>query len=636
MDLLYLRDSRNAAECGCGRSVGRHDGFAGDLVFFPPASSRGFRMIRAQIFLCAAISLVCHAQDQRLKPDVYLITIDTLRADHVHCYGYERIRTPALDSLATEGIRFSEAFTPSPVTNTSHASIFTALLPSVHGVTDFGIPLPPLHPTWAELLHNQGYKTAAFIGAVILDSKALAPGFDRGFDFYDNFPANTSSKSRWGRLERRGMDVAERTEAWLGAHTAGPHFVWMHLYDPHDPYEPPAPYANAYKDRPYDGEIAYADSALGHFLAYLKARHRYDNALIVVVGDHGEGLGDHHEDTHGIFLYDSTTHVPLIVKLPAQENAGKVVQAQVRTTDILPTVLDVARAPIPPNLDGRSLEPYFGVGETDERKAFAETDYPLRFGWAPIRSLRTKDLLFIEAPRPELYDLHADPAELENRYEPWNHDVLTFRDLLAKLRARAPSAPSGAAVGPQTIAELRALGYLGLADAGSSTNVPEPSLMPDPKDKIELQNLLHAAMLDADEGRTSQARQALKKLLELDSKFYVGIRQLAELEFQADELRPAADHLAKARELQPGDASTAFLLGRVKERMNDLAGARDALEDSLKLMPGQFEARLLLGQVCMKLKESKAAEDQFAAALLIHPNDNRAVAWLARAKAGAR
>ena len=209
-------------------------------------------------------------------PDVYLITIDTLRADHVHSYGDKDIQTPALDDLARHGIRFAQAFTPTPITNSSHASILTGLLPSGHGVTDFARPLVSESPTWAEFLKKRGYQTAAFIGAVILDSKALAPGLDRGFDFYDNFPERSQTKSRWGRVERRGTEVVRRAEAWQDAHPMGPHFVWVHLYDPHDPYEPPAPYSTQYKDRLYDGEIAFADSALANFVGHLKQRGWYE------------------------------------------------------------------------------------------------------------------------------------------------------------------------------------------------------------------------------------------------------------------------------------------------------------------------------------------------------------------------
>src|SRR6201997_5115806 len=204
-----------------------------------------------------AASLLAADSPKKNPPDVYLITIDTLRADHLHCYGYEKIATPAIDELAKSGIRFSQAFTPSPITNTSHTTILTGLLPSHHGVTDFAVPLAASHITLAEMLKKRGYHTGAFIGAVILDSKTLAPGLDRGFDFYDNFPEHTETKGRWGRVERRGMDVVKDAESWLRTHPAGPHFVWVHLYDPHDPYEPPPPYSESYKDHLYDGEIAY-------------------------------------------------------------------------------------------------------------------------------------------------------------------------------------------------------------------------------------------------------------------------------------------------------------------------------------------------------------------------------------------
>jgi choline-sulfatase len=572
-----------------------------------------------------------------VTPDVFLVTIDTLRADHVHCYGYGSVQTPALDGLAKDGVRFTQAFTPSPITNTSHTSILTGLLPSSHGVTDFGAPLSPTHPTWAELLHGQGYHTAAFIGAVILDSKTLAPGLDRGFDFYDNFPQNSHTKSRWGRLERRGMEVVQHAEAWLSAHPAGPHFVWLHLYDPHDPYEPPAPYSRIYKDHLYDGEIAYADSALANFIAYLKQHGAYANSLIVVVGDHGEGLGEHGESTHGIFLYDSTTHGPLILKLPARAAADKVkvkvVDAQVRTTDILPTVLDLVGVKAPQRLDGESLKPYLAGADLASRIAFGQTDYPLRFGWAPLRSVRAEGFKFIEAPRPELYDLRADAAELDNQYEPWDARVQKSRGMLAELRTKAaPPEPAKGGVGQGTIDELKALGYLGRADVGSATNVPEPSMLPDPKDKIEEQNLLHSAMMASEDDRETNARELLKKVLQLDPKSPTALLELGELELKAGDNASAAQHLKGVLELRPEDASTAFHEGQALEKTHDLAGARDALETSLKLMPNQFQARLLLGQVYLELKNSPAAEDQMEAALLLQPTSVEAQLGVAAAQ----
>jgi choline-sulfatase len=576
---------------------------------------RAYRLLVAA--LCLPLGLRAASQERKAPPDLFLITIDTLRADHVHCYGYARIETPALDALAKDGVRFAQAFTPSPITNTSHACILTGLLPSSHGVTDFAVPLSPAHPTVAELLKKQGYHTAAFIGAVILDSKTLAPGFDRGFDFYDNFPEHPPTKSRWGRVERRGAEVVQHAETWLGQHPAGPHFMWVHLYDPHDPYEPPAPYSQTYKDHLYDGEIAYADSALANFIAYLKKSARYQNAIIVVIGDHGEGLGEHHEDTHGIFLYDSTTHVPLIVKLSGNRDAGTVVNAQVRTIDIAPTLLELAGVALPEKHDGESLKPYFSGGEKTERVAFGETDYPLRFGWAPLRSIRAEGFKYIEAPRPEFYDLHADPGELDNKYEPWNDEVKKSRAMLAELRAKDPPPSSKGVVGQGTLDELKALGYLGRADVGSTTTAPEPSMLPDPKDRIEEQNLLHTAMIASEDDRVPEARQALEKALALNPKSPTTLRQLGELELQAGDYAKAAQHLKAAVEARPDDATAAFYEGQALEESHHLAGARDALEASLKLLPGQFPARLLLGQVYLGLKNPKAAEDQFEAALVI-------------------
>jgi choline-sulfatase len=585
------------------------------------------RFLRILFCVIAVSSLAGQTKTRdAVRPDVFLVTIDTLRADHVHCYGDEHIETPALDALAKDGIRFSQAFTPSPITNSSHTTILTGLLPSSHGVTDFGIPLSPTHVTWAELLKQDGYHTAAFIGAVILDSKKLAPGLDRGFDFYDNFPEHSQSKSRWGRIERRGMDVVQRAEAWSSAHPSGPHFTWVHLYDPHDPYEPPPPYSEIYRDRLYDGEIAYADSALGNFIDYLKKRGWYDGAVVIVVGDHGEGLGEHHEMTHGIFLYDSTTHVPLIIKLPKHESAGKQVEAQVRTTDILPTVLGIIGISAPAHLDGDSLQPYFTASGTAGRVAYGETDYPLRFGWAPLRSVRDDGFKFIEAPHPELYDLHSDAAETHNEYEPWNATVQKLRGMLAGLRAGTPSPQqtSPGAVGQGTTDELRALGYLGPADALSSTNVPEPSLLPDPKGKIEEQNLLHTALLAIEGGHPAEARAALEGVLRMDPKSPIALLQLGELELAEKNYAKAADYLKRTLEVRPADATAAFDYGRALYLSGDFPGAREALQSGLKLEPNQFPARLLLGQTCLKLNDLNAAEDQIEAALLLQPKNTEA------------
>ena len=556
------------------------------------------------------------AAAQAPRPDVYLITLDTLRADRVGCFGAKDAQTPSLDRLCRDGVRFAQAFTPSPITNTSHATILTGLLPSHHGVTDFALPLAADKPTLANALRAAGYKTGAFIGAVILDSKTLAPGFGRGFDFYFDFPAKPAGKSRYGRVERRALDVVKRAEQWVAA-TKGPRFAWIHLYDPHDPYDPPPPFAARFKDRPYDGEVAYTDSAVGRFLGFLEAHELYRDSVVIVVGDHGEGLGEHGEDTHGIFLYDSTLHVPLIVKLPKQQAAGVTVPTQVRTTDIAPTVLALLGLPAMAASDGADLAPLWGRGDAAERVAFAETDYPLRFGWAPLRGVRASGHKYIEAPRAEFYDLKADPEEKTNVYEPWDPEVQRLRQALAAANLRRPD--QAAAVPAATVAELKALGYF--PEKVGETTASEPSLLPDPKDHIAEQNLLHRAMMAEEDGDSGASRQALEQVLELDPKSYFALAQLGQMELKAGNYRAAAPLLTRALEQRPQDAGLAAALGRAHYQLGQYADARLMLEASLKLMPGQADARKLLGGAFLKLKDYSAAEDQLEAAALLTPGD---------------
>ncbi|MCI0350234.1 MAG: sulfatase-like hydrolase/transferase [Acidobacteriales bacterium] len=567
------------------------------------------------------------------RPDIFLITLDTVRADHLEPYGYKQVSTPALNRLAADGVRFDHAFTPSPITNTSHASILTGLLPSSHGVADFAVPLATEQPTIAERLRQRGYQTGAFIGAVILDSKSLAPRFDRGFEYYFSFPSNLPKKSsRYGRVERRAADTLAEAQRWLlaRANRARPTFIWIHLYDPHDPYDPPAPYSEQYRSRPYDGELAYADSQLLKFLDFLRQQRRYESSLIIAVGDHGEGLGEHGEDTHGILLYDSTLRVPLIVKLPAQRSAGTTVAAQVRTTDILPTVFDLLGGRVEEQLDGESLMPLIRGEASAERVALGETDYPLRYGWAPIKSARTSAFKYIDAPQPELYDLRADPGERRSIYEPWNPEVAGLRALTADLREKSAkqSEKNQAAPDPQTIEELKALGYLG-TNPGSTT-ASGPSLLPDPKEKIELHNLLHSAMLADEEGDSAHARKALEAAVKKDPKSPVALLQLGQLELAEKNFPAAADYLSRARVARPEDASAALAHGKALQATGDLQGAQEALEASLKLSAGQFEARYLLGRVYAGMKNWNAAQDQLEAAIFLNSKSPQAYTELAR------
>jgi arylsulfatase A-like enzyme/Tfp pilus assembly protein PilF len=586
-------------------------------------------MLRRTVVLLACLALGASAAAQR-KPDVFLITVDTLRADHVGCYGDKTAETPTLDALARQGIRFDQAFTPSPITNTSHTTILTGLLPSHHGVTDFAVPLAPDKTTIASALRDAGYHTGAFIGAVILDSKTLAPGLDHGFDYYFNFPpAAANNTSRYGRVERRAAAVVARAEQWLAA-TKGPRFAWVHLYDPHDPYDPPPPYAAKFKASLYDGEIAYADHALGAFIAFLKQHAMYDNAVIIVVGDHGEGLGEHGEETHGIFLYDSTLHVPLLVRLPHDAVAGKAVAEQVRTTDIVPTILDLLHLPSR-KTDGASLQPLWQGSKEQERVAFGETDYPLRFGWAPLRSVRSEGHKYIEAPRPELYDLRSDLGETNNVYEPWSDTTQRLRETLAEASLRPPGASSG--VSQSTSDELRALGYY--PEQVGATTAAAPSLLPDPKDKIGEQNLLHRAMLADEDGNTAAARVALEQALKADPSSPSALLQLGQLELKAQNYPRAAELLSRARAVRPSDAAAAWYQGRALYGAKDYAKARTALEDSLKLMPGQVEARMLLGQTDLQVKDYAAAQDQLEAAALLDPQRADIQELLAQAYRGA-
>ncbi len=568
-------------------------------------------------------------------PDVFLITLDTLRADRLGCYGYGQAKTPALDRLARDGVRFGRAYTPSPITNTSHASILTGLNPSTHGVTDFGIPLGGNHVTLAQVLKQRGYSTAAFIGAVILDSNSLAPGLDRGFDHYWNFPDLPKTAPRWGRVERRGLEVVNEATKWLSAPRTGPRFVWVHLYDAHDPYEAPAPFANP--QNPYDGEVAYTDHAVGQFVAFLEKNGWYKDALIIAVGDHGEGLGEHGEDTHGIFLYDSTLRVPLLMKLPGGALAAAVSEVPVRTTDILPTVLDVLGLPAAEGLPGRSLRSSTGGDSPAGDLLLAETDYPVRFGWAPLRAARSGGSKYIEAPRPEFYDLKQDPGETQNRYEPWNPEVQRLRGILAEERKKAPANPAASgsrsgSVDPQTIEHLRQLGYLG-SDPGSTT-VAEPSLLPDPKDKIALHNFIHRGMMAEEGGEAAAARSAFTRAVEMDPDSAVANVQLGRLELEQGEYASAAKHLARARQLRAqnstADSAAAWYHGQALEKLGDLEGARAALEETLRLSPGQYDARLLLGRVFVGLKNARAAEDQFEAAVFLKPKRPEARLELAR------
>jgi len=563
-------------------------------------------------FTCLGIVLLQVGWAQSAtKPDVVLVTIDTLRHDHVGCFGAKPSPTPNLDRFCRDSLRYTQAVTVSPITTPSHVSILTGLLTSHHGVSDFGVPLEASKATLAQTLKSRGYTTSAFIGAVVLDSHSLAPGLDRGFDAYDNFPAR-GGKGHWDVLERRAATVVDHASAWLRKNQQTPRFVWVHLYDPHDPYEAPVDFAGK-TGSAYDDEVGYADSQLGRLFELLKLQKRYDSSLIIVMADHGEGLGEHKENTHGIFLYDSTLRVPLIIKLPRNESSGTAVDRQVSSVDVMPTILDVAGIAVPAGLDGRSV---LDAARPSDGVAIAETDYPRRFGWAPIKAARTSTKKYIHAPRPETYDLSSDPRETNNEYAPWSPAVQRLREVLAQ-RTQESGERQQSSVPQSTVDELRALGYLG--NVVGATTAADLTTLPDPKDKIEVQNHIHTGMMLEERGGLDGAIDSFSSALRLDPQSGMILAELGEAELKAGRWGEAANHLSAARKQSPQDANLALHAGEAFYKNGNLAEATTALQEGLSKLPDSYEARVMLADVYAKQNNDAGAEDQLQAAVLADP-----------------
>ena len=350
-----------------------------------------------------------------LRPvNLLLVTVDTLRPDHLHCYGDSHIETPNIDAIAQDGALFENAVTQAPLTPPSHASIFTGLNPPSHHVRDTGgFVLQPSYTTLATILQRQGWDTAAFISSAVL--KKLF-GLNQGFAVYDDQMPKPGKGHEFDEdAERRAGETIDHAIRWLDAHSGKPYFLWVHVYDPHAPYLPPSPYREKYKDRPYDGEIAYADHELGRLFAAVRSKSKSPaGTLIAVLSDHGESLGEHGEYTHGVFLYDSTLRIAFVLSGPGVP-AGVRIRQQARTIDFLPTMLDLMGGKPPASVQGTSLTPYFAGKEAATAVSYAETLYPkINMGWAELRAIRTAHWKYIRAPKPELYDLSQDPAEAHN------------------------------------------------------------------------------------------------------------------------------------------------------------------------------------------------------------------------------
>lgn len=588
--------------------------------------------------------------------NIVLFTIDTLRADHLECYGYDKVQTPHINRLAAEGTLFRNVISPAPLTLPAHSSIFTGTYPLFHGVRDNGgFYLDPKHVTLAEVLKDNGYRTGAFVAAFVLDSRW---GVDQGFDHYfDNFDLTKYKKVSLDAVQRRGDEVLEEAQQWIGRNDQEKFFAWIHLYDPHTPYEPPEPYRSRYGREAYglyDGEIAYVDELIGGFLEFLRNRELTDSTLIVFTADHGEMLGEHKESAHGFFVYDAAVRVPLIFRIPGKaETGGKQVSRQVKSIDIMPTVLDLVAAGAPPAVQGESLVPLLlERGGKDEPAAYSETFFPrYHYGWSELRSLRQGRFKFIDAPRPELYDVLTDPGELSNLINEKASVGHEMKRDLDGLIARY-SAPDEELAGPQNIdhdslVKLQALGYIG-AFHSSSVQKAGRSLA-DPKDKIELYNEIKLAQFLASEEKYEPAEKKIRAVLEkdptilearyvagnicfrqkryeeaareyrraldVDPDYYEAIFGLAMAYKENNRIEESIIGFERCRELDPKDTKPYFHLTDIYQDRGDQEKALGFVRTALELDPESVFFRSRLGAIYLEMKRYEEAEKEIRAAL---------------------
>jgi len=449
------------------------------------------------------VTSACH----REPPNVLVVTFDTARWDHVgYATGQENL-TPMVDALAARGTWFSTCITPQPLTLPAHTSIFTGLYPFHHGVRNNGTYIvPESEVTLAELFQEEGWATHAVISAFVLDSRF---GLDQGFDTYDDDLSGGPKQKMFMFKEVKAEQTAARAVQWLQKERdrERPFFLWVHFFDPHADYEPPAEWAAKFPGNPYQGEISYADNSLGYILKELDDEQILENTVVVFTSDHGDGLGEHGESTHSLFIYESTTRVPLLFTGPRVPAGGRVDQL-VRTIDIVPTVLELAGLKVPAGLDGASLVPVW-EGHEDRRTAYLETFVTrLNFGWSELRGMREAGAKVILAPRPEAYDLMADPEETRNLLEDGGTMSGTGRELMGDLRAIVEADPFArgeqqeSELDHETRRKLASLGYVWGAPVDTGRELP------DPKDRLEFWRRFQAAQSLIRDDRYDEARQA--------------------------------------------------------------------------------------------------------------------------------
>jgi arylsulfatase A-like enzyme/Flp pilus assembly protein TadD len=560
--------------------------------------------------------------------NVVLITIDTLRADHLGCYGYKQIKTPNIDGLAADGARFDRAFAVVPVTLPSHTSILTGTYPMFSGMHDFsGNKLSPQQPTLASVLKQAGYQTGAVIGAAVLDSRF---GLNQGFDFYyDHFDFSRLDEANLDEMERPGNIVADTALDWLAKNSQRKFFLWMHLYDPHFPYRPPEPYSHEYAAQPYDGEIAFADEQVGRLIRFLKEKGIYQNTVIVLCGDHGESLGEHGEKTHGFFIYNATMHVPLIIRLP--ENAATHVLTQpVSLVDLMPTVLGAVGVETPPQVQGRNLLPQLRPSQSvnsnndhakGERVLYGETFLPrIHFDWSELRGSENAKYHFIDAPRPELYDLTNDPDELHNLF---NEKKAVSGEMRAKLvdMIREYSAGKELAektgLDPALMERLKALGYAGFS-GGSDPTISSRDL-PDPKDRIVTYELISDAIADSQHGRFQESIDKLKHVVQTEPNSVPALYLQGLDYYRMNRFEESVNELQKTVQLSPDYALAFFNLGMAQARAGQMDAAIATLQRTLQLDATNFEAAYNLGVAFIQKRQLEPAAAALRQSVTIYP-----------------
>ena len=548
--------------------------------------------------------------------NLLLITVDTLRADHLGVYGNAGIKTPNIDRLGRNGLFFSRAYAHVPLTLPSHCSLLTGTLPLFHGVRDNGYRLPPTTPTLAEILKKDGYRTGAFVGAFPLDSRF---GLDRGFDVYDDLYGSKNVVRDLSFVERRAEDVAGKAIAWVEGHKNERFFAWVHFFDPHAPYEPPSPFKEDYRGREYDGEIAYTDSVIGKLLAKLDEWQLTERTLIILTADHGESLGEHQEATHGIFIYDATLHVPLIFFNPKRRPAHSVVSSQAGLIDVAPTILEMLGLPIESKMQGTSLAPVMKKGKNDSGppQYIESIAAMLDRNWAPLQGIRTEEWKYIDAPQPELYDLKTDPRETRNVLAQNADRARRMRETLQSLIGRSSSPAAKAVSSPldkETREKLASLGYISGRSAGDEKR------RPDPKTMIALDNLFNEAINASETGDLEAADRIYRDVLKKQPTFIVGYEYAAYNLYKMGKLEEAIALLNKATSLNLTTTSLISRLGLYDQEAGRLEESIAILEKAVRQDPNYAEAYNYLGVSYFKIGRTADAVKMFNKALALDPD----------------